>query len=162
MYIRKKLGRNKKCHCGSGKKYKKCCLDEDEKNFNRNMLDPDFYQISEYIKDKYKKNVLDISNKLTASNYKYYSDMTVEDKDLVLICKKIGFNRDIFQLLIDNNNKNNKSRYYICHNDRYLLLTGFNTSDIDKAFPEESANVLDPEEEYLDFEDAEDAEELTE
>jgi tetratricopeptide (TPR) repeat protein len=25
----KKLGRNDPCHCGSGKKYKKCCLDKD-------------------------------------------------------------------------------------------------------------------------------------
>ena len=25
----KKLGRNDKCHCGSGKKYKKCCLEKD-------------------------------------------------------------------------------------------------------------------------------------
>ncbi|WP_228588424.1 SEC-C metal-binding domain-containing protein [Alkalibacterium sp.] len=28
---RKKLGRNDPCHCGSGKKYKKCCLVKDEK-----------------------------------------------------------------------------------------------------------------------------------
>jgi hypothetical protein len=27
--IRKKIGRNEKCPCGSGKKYKKCCLKED-------------------------------------------------------------------------------------------------------------------------------------
>lgn len=27
-----KLGRNESCHCGSGKKYKKCCLDNDLKN----------------------------------------------------------------------------------------------------------------------------------
>jgi hypothetical protein len=26
-----KLGRNQPCHCGSGKKYKKCCLDKEEK-----------------------------------------------------------------------------------------------------------------------------------
>ena len=28
MKLRKenKIGRNEKCHCGSGKKYKKCCL----------------------------------------------------------------------------------------------------------------------------------------
>jgi len=26
---RRKLGRNELCHCGSGKKYKKCCLNED-------------------------------------------------------------------------------------------------------------------------------------
>ena len=24
-------GRNEPCHCGSGKKYKQCCLDKDEK-----------------------------------------------------------------------------------------------------------------------------------
>ena len=28
---KKKIGRNDPCHCGSGKKYKKCCLDKDEK-----------------------------------------------------------------------------------------------------------------------------------
>lgn len=27
----KKLGRNEPCHCGSGKKYKKCCLEKDIK-----------------------------------------------------------------------------------------------------------------------------------
>mgnify|MGYP002725586531 CR=1 FL=1 len=26
----KKLGRNDPCHCGSGKKYKQCCLSSDE------------------------------------------------------------------------------------------------------------------------------------
>ena len=25
-----KLGRNEPCHCGSGKKYKKCCLSKDD------------------------------------------------------------------------------------------------------------------------------------
>jgi hypothetical protein len=29
--LTKKLGRNDPCHCGSGKKYKKCCLDKDQK-----------------------------------------------------------------------------------------------------------------------------------
>jgi hypothetical protein len=28
----KKLGRNEPCHCGSRKKYKKCCLRKDEEN----------------------------------------------------------------------------------------------------------------------------------
>ena len=26
-----KLGRNELCHCGSGRKYKNCCLDKEEK-----------------------------------------------------------------------------------------------------------------------------------
>jgi uncharacterized protein YecA (UPF0149 family) len=28
-----KIGRNEPCPCGSGKKYKKCCLGEDERDF---------------------------------------------------------------------------------------------------------------------------------
>jgi len=32
----KDLGRNELCWCGSGKKYKKCHLSEDEKKANRN------------------------------------------------------------------------------------------------------------------------------
>lgn len=31
-----KLGRNDKCHCGSGKKYKKCCLDKDQEQAKSN------------------------------------------------------------------------------------------------------------------------------
>ena len=30
-----KLGRNEPCHCGSGKKYKKCCLDKDIKEIGK-------------------------------------------------------------------------------------------------------------------------------
>ena len=30
MKTRKKIGRNDPCPCGSGKKYKKCCLGKDE------------------------------------------------------------------------------------------------------------------------------------
>ena len=29
------LGRNDKCHCGSGKKYKKCCMNTDYQNNNQ-------------------------------------------------------------------------------------------------------------------------------
>jgi len=31
----RKLGRNEPCHCGSGKKYKKCCLDKDVKELGK-------------------------------------------------------------------------------------------------------------------------------
>lgn len=30
--IKEKVGRNDECHCGSGKKYKKCCLEKDSNN----------------------------------------------------------------------------------------------------------------------------------
>jgi len=29
MVVKKKISRNAFCHCGSGKKYKKCCEDKD-------------------------------------------------------------------------------------------------------------------------------------
>jgi hypothetical protein len=33
---RVELGRNETCWCGSGKKYKKCCLERDEEKFRKN------------------------------------------------------------------------------------------------------------------------------
>lgn len=35
-----KLGRNEPCHCGSGKKYKKCCLESDEANWMDSLSQP--------------------------------------------------------------------------------------------------------------------------
>jgi len=34
---KRKLGKNEPCHCGSGKKYKKCCLDEDIKKYGKTI-----------------------------------------------------------------------------------------------------------------------------
>ena len=34
---KRKLGRNESCHCGSGKKYKKCCLDEGIKKYGKTI-----------------------------------------------------------------------------------------------------------------------------
>ncbi len=49
-----KLGRNEPCHCGSGKKYKKCCLNKDEEknrmdinSNNEGYIDDDFEEIFE-------------------------------------------------------------------------------------------------------------------
>src|SRR5690606_32316351 len=33
-----KIGRNDKCHCGSGKKYKKCCLDKDAQLMEKKVV----------------------------------------------------------------------------------------------------------------------------
>ncbi len=34
------IGRNDPCHCGSGKKYKKCCLAKDEEEERKNASNP--------------------------------------------------------------------------------------------------------------------------
>lgn len=79
----KKLKRNDKCHCGSNKKYKQCCLDNDEelKNRNReemNELYENGHALSDELKDTYDFftkeyptfKVLDVSNILTATSYR--------------------------------------------------------------------------------------------
>ena len=39
-----KLGRNELCHCGSGRKYKNCCLDKEEKPWVLEInCNPSFY-----------------------------------------------------------------------------------------------------------------------
>lgn len=30
----KKIGRNERCHCGSGKKYKRCCMRDDARRLS--------------------------------------------------------------------------------------------------------------------------------
>lgn len=42
----KPLGRNERCHCGSGKKYKKCCLQSDEDRFRRHRLSQQSAQLN--------------------------------------------------------------------------------------------------------------------
>lgn len=39
----RKLGRNEPCHCGSGKKYKKCCLEKDMEATGRAKKVPSYY-----------------------------------------------------------------------------------------------------------------------
>ncbi len=34
---KEEIGRNEQCHCGSGKKYKRCCMDGDEKKRRKQL-----------------------------------------------------------------------------------------------------------------------------
>jgi hypothetical protein len=45
------IGRNEPCHCGSGKKYKKCCLEKDikterEARYHIHVRDPNAPKVS--------------------------------------------------------------------------------------------------------------------
>lgn len=35
------IGRNDPCHCGSGKKYKKCCFPKEERRSDKDGVDED-------------------------------------------------------------------------------------------------------------------------
>lgn len=48
------LGRNDVCHCGSGKKYKKCCIDKDE-NKNRKEREKAALNVAKVMADQEKE-----------------------------------------------------------------------------------------------------------
>jgi hypothetical protein len=48
------LGRNDPCHCGSGKKYKKCCMSKDE-SAERKVLEEQWAKASAAAKDQDEK-----------------------------------------------------------------------------------------------------------
>jgi len=50
-----KLGRNDTCHCGSGKKYKKCCIDEDNNKFGSWIKNADIILDGQDKKDEIKQ-----------------------------------------------------------------------------------------------------------
>ena len=75
-----KLGRNDKCLCGSGKKYKVCCLDKVEQHkkeltesyVNGHALSSDnVNMVHEYMTMEYPDHkVIDVSNILTEESYR--------------------------------------------------------------------------------------------
>lgn len=91
-----KLGRNEKCHCSSGKKYKKCCLAKDEMALRESKTDTqDLYknghpvleettQMHEYFTNEYPDyKVIDVSNVIKGKGSyktlltKHYYDHTI-------------------------------------------------------------------------------------
>ena len=54
-----KLGRNEECHCGSGKKYKKCCLKSDQKSQREKSqsksISPAFAELKETLSKAFEK-----------------------------------------------------------------------------------------------------------
>ncbi|MCG3119581.1 MAG: hypothetical protein ALAOOOJD_02011 [bacterium] len=71
-----KLGRNDPCHCGSGKKYKKCCLEKDEAA-NRTLLPEDFVGEDEEYVDEETDDVLESETETENDT----ADWDIEDDD---------------------------------------------------------------------------------
>src|SRR3990172_8385583 len=75
-----KLGRNDKCLCGSGKKYKTCCLNKVEEQkeetaasyVNGHEVSSDNVKmVHDYLAEEYQDhNVIDVTNILTEESYK--------------------------------------------------------------------------------------------
>jgi len=64
---RVELGRNDPCHCGSGKKYKKCCIEKDQ-TAERKTLDANWEKAAAAAKDKEEKDAKAAKENPTAPN----------------------------------------------------------------------------------------------
>lgn len=73
-----KIGRNERCPCGSGKKYKKCCLDKDEGESDLNF-DKHYFQL----KGKKAENfVYELAQQSFLSDWCYQNPMWSDGKEL--------------------------------------------------------------------------------
>jgi len=108
-----KIGRNDKCHCGSGKKYKKCCIHKD------------LYKIPQPIKDVYSE-ISDTTSKIV-SNYSNFTECI--DIPIVKSIKSLPNN------IINDIKKYNKkypSKMGECYNNSCLL--SLNIDDVNVVY----------------------------
>lgn len=100
-----KTGRNEKCPCNSGKKYKQCCLRKDEllkvkemeKFINGQDTSSDNVKfVKEYLDEEYfDHKVIDITNDLNVDNYKIYQVRNYESK-VIMVAEKTESNQGVF------------------------------------------------------------------
>lgn len=104
--MNKKIGRNDKCPCASGKKYKMCCQKNDEKikNESINKLENGHPISSNNVKDcygcllelyKYYK-IIDISNYLSNATYEVYQKKHYYNK-VIMIAERNNTNDEVFK-----------------------------------------------------------------
>ncbi len=90
-----KIGRNDPCPCGSGKKYKKCCLDKEQKNTKSHIEMNSF--VNSFVQPKQSKDTN--MNKTLLNIYDNGENMSVQ--------KKIDEYLEVMNGLLDYAEKNN-------------------------------------------------------
>lgn len=114
LILMNKLGRNDKCYCNSGKKYKSCCLNEDDNNKQKeiNKLEnghepntDNMKIVHEFMSLKYNDHkVIDISDYINKQNYQLIQTKHMREKTILIVGKNI-FNSELFQMKgIENTN----------------------------------------------------------
>ncbi len=101
-----KVGRNEKCPCASGKKYKACCLEKDAQKRSEEMEmlqngQPDSTDDTkicmEYLSEEYPDHkVIDISNLLTLETYRKFQVANYNNKTL-MVAQKNETNQEVFK-----------------------------------------------------------------
>jgi hypothetical protein len=106
MLTTKKIGRNDRCYCGSGRKYKVCCDSVDEKkkddeyekmNNGHDFCCENLKVIKECFANVYTDHkIIDITNLLNESNYKQYQLRNYNTKTIML-AKKNPSSKKVFE-----------------------------------------------------------------
>lgn len=93
-----KIGRNEKCYCGSGKKYKKCCLDKD-KEININPNSESIRRIKKLIPNYYTMNSMGRTSYSQKIGNKMMDDLLKNKNEIREILKTVSKNeiRDYFE-----------------------------------------------------------------
>jgi hypothetical protein len=102
----KKVGRNDNCNCGSGKKYKKCCINADVEyeNTQRQRIiygdeygSPELKELANCLKEHYPDHeVIDVSKVADAATYKPLQ-LQHYTKKVIMLLEKNETNKEIFQ-----------------------------------------------------------------
>lgn len=102
-----KLGRNDKCYCNSGKKYKNCCLNTDANNKQKeiekleNGHEPSTENMKivyDFMSLKYEDHkVMDVSNYINQQNYNIFQNKHFREKTIMIVGKN-WTNGALFQI----------------------------------------------------------------
>jgi len=138
--INKRIGRNDKCLCKSGKKYKKCCeLKNIETKINITKSSNNKYKLSEStlienassetigelikeLKERYPKYIIsDISNDINKDNYKNYQIANFNDK-VIMLAEKNDLNQSVFNGRVNDLD----SDIIVMYHGSYRTFTSYN------------------------------------
>ena len=102
---KEKVGRNSKCPCNSGKRYKQCCLlqerilkaNEDDKYTKGQPESSDGVKICmEYLSEVYSNHkVIDVTNYINSDNYRTFQIKNYHEK-IIMVAEKTEENKDVF------------------------------------------------------------------
>ena len=93
-----KIGRNNKCPCKSGEKYKKCCLNKEfekkDSNFDiykygHSISSQNIQDVVEYLEEEYEDHkIIDVTNLLTPDTYRPMQTINYQKKTLMVAERK--------------------------------------------------------------------------
>lgn len=121
-----KIGRNDICHCGSGKKYKKCCLEEDtsKKQMENQYVSSELMDVSmEHLQNKFPNiTFVNVSDILNTQSYKTIQLKHIKD-NVCQVAERIKKNERVFK---DRDPDENEYDLMLMYRGAYRVLHGGN------------------------------------